>query len=95
MDYAHRRRIKIWGEARIVEEDVELTAQLMPQGYKARAEQVILFTVKAWDANCPQHIPQLINATDVASALADRDRRIKELEAEVRALRAGADKQAR
>jgi predicted pyridoxine 5'-phosphate oxidase superfamily flavin-nucleotide-binding protein len=95
MDYAHRRRIKIWGEARIVEDDVELTAQLMPQGYKARAEQVILFTVKAWDANCPQHIPQLINATDVASALADRDRRIKELEAEVRALRAGADKQAR
>ena len=93
MDYAHRRRIKIWGEARIVEDDAQLTAQLMPQGYKARAEQVILFTVKAWDANCPQHIPQLINATDVASALADRDKRIKELEAEVRALRAGADKQ--
>jgi len=57
MDYAHRQRIKIWGEARVVEGDAELTARLMPQGYRARAEQVIVFTVTAWDANCPQHIP--------------------------------------
>ncbi|HLN09710.1 MAG TPA: pyridoxamine 5'-phosphate oxidase family protein, partial [Xanthobacteraceae bacterium] len=53
IDYAHRRRIKIWGEARIVEGDPELTAKLMPGGYKARPEQVILFAVSAWDANCP------------------------------------------
>ena len=43
MDYAHRRRVKIWGEARVVEDDPALTKSLMPQGYKARPEQVILF----------------------------------------------------
>src|SRR5213083_1566991 len=51
IDYARRQRVKIWGEARVVEGDAELMAALMPEGYKARAEQAILFTVTAWDAN--------------------------------------------
>jgi uncharacterized protein len=89
IDYAHRRRIKIWGTARVVEGDAELTQSLRPQGYRARAEQVILFTVAAWDANCPQHIPQRFEAADVAAALMARDQRIAELEAEVARLRAG------
>jgi predicted pyridoxine 5'-phosphate oxidase superfamily flavin-nucleotide-binding protein len=88
IDYAHRRRVKIWGEARVVEGDAELIAQLMPEGYKARPEQAILFTVSAWNGNCPQHIPQRFDAADVAAALADRDDRIKALEAEVAGLRA-------
>ena len=83
MDYAHRRRVKIWGEARVVEDDPALLASLMPQGYKARPEQAILFTIAAWDTNCPQHIPQKFDAADVAAALASRDARIAELEAEV------------
>jgi len=87
IDYTHRRRIKIWGEARVVEGDVELTAKLMPDGYKARPEQVILFTVSAWDANCPQHIPQRFEAADVAAALAARDKHIEALEAEIQCLR--------
>jgi uncharacterized protein len=90
IDYAHRRRVKIWGEARVVEGDVELMAKLMPEGYKARAEQVILFTVSAWDMNCPQHIPQRFDAADVAAAIADRDKRIAALESEVKQLRASA-----
>jgi uncharacterized protein len=87
IDYAQGRRVKLWGEARVVEDDAELTASLMPQDYKARAEQVILFTVTAWDTNCRQHIPQRFEAPDVAAALAQRDRRIEELEGEVRRLR--------
>jgi predicted pyridoxine 5'-phosphate oxidase superfamily flavin-nucleotide-binding protein len=87
IDYAHRRRIKIWGEARVVEGDAELTAKLMPPDYKARPEQVILFTVGAWDANCPQHIPQRFEAADVATALAEREEHIKMLEAEIKRLR--------
>jgi len=87
IDYARRRRIKIWGEARVVEGDAELTAKLMPNGYKARPEQVILFTVSAWDANCPQHIPQRFEAADVAAALAERDKRIEMLEEEIKRLR--------
>jgi len=87
IDYAHRRRIKLWGEARAVEGDAELMARLMPEGYKARPEQVILFTVSAWDSNCPQHIPQRFEAADVAAALADRDQRIATLESEIKRLR--------
>jgi predicted pyridoxine 5'-phosphate oxidase superfamily flavin-nucleotide-binding protein len=87
IDYAHQRRVKIWGEARVVENDEALTARLMPPGYKARPEQVILFTVSAWDTNCHQHIPQRFEAADVAAALAERDGRIAELEAEVKRLR--------
>ncbi|HXL12981.1 MAG TPA: pyridoxamine 5'-phosphate oxidase family protein [Bradyrhizobium sp.] len=83
MDYAHRRRVKIWGEARVVDDDPALMKSLMPQGYKARPEQVILFKVSAWDTNCPQHIPQKFDASDVAAALAARDARIAELETEL------------
>src|SRR5947208_15016268 len=90
MDYAHRRRVKIWGEARVVEDDPALTQSLMPKGYRARPEQVIVFKIAAWDTNCPQHIPQKFDAADVAAALAEagakieeRDKRIAELETEL------------
>jgi predicted pyridoxine 5'-phosphate oxidase superfamily flavin-nucleotide-binding protein len=88
IDYAHRRRVKIWGEARVIDDDPALVKSLMPQGYKARSEQVILFKISAWDTNCPQHIPQKFDAADVAAALAARDARIAELEAELIALKA-------
>lgn len=87
MDYAQRRRIKIWGELRAVEGDVALTVRLKPDGYKARVERVLLIEVKAWDVNCPQHIPIKIDAEDVTAAITHRDERIAELEAEVRKLR--------
>jgi predicted pyridoxine 5'-phosphate oxidase superfamily flavin-nucleotide-binding protein len=88
IDYAHRRRVKIWGEARVVDDDPALLKSLMPRGYKARPEQVILFRISAWDTNCPQHIPQKFDAADVAAALASRDARIAELEAELATARA-------
>jgi hypothetical protein len=90
MDYAHRRRVKIWGEARVVDDDPALTRSLMPQGYRARPEQVILFKISAWDTNCPQHIPQKFDAADVAAALASRDARIAELEDELAAMKGHA-----
>jgi predicted pyridoxine 5'-phosphate oxidase superfamily flavin-nucleotide-binding protein len=87
MDYAHRRRVKLWGEAKIIEDDPALVKSLMPTGYRARPEQAILFHIEAWDTNCPQHIPQKFDAADVAGALASRDARIAELEAELAALK--------
>ena len=87
IDYAQRRRIKVWGTARVVEGDEALLRRLMPEGYRARPEQVVLFTVSAWDVNCPQHIPQRFEAADVAAAIRSRDERIAALETEVEQLR--------
>ena len=89
IDFAHRRRIKVWGTARVVEGDEALVRRLMPQGYRARPEHVVLFTVTAWDVNCPQHIPQRLEAADVKEAIEARDLRIAALEAELKRLRGG------
>lgn len=88
MDYAARRRIKIWGRARVVEDQPDLVAKLFPQGYDARPERVIVFEITAWDANCPQHIPQLFAAEDVAATILKYQARVRELEAECDRLRA-------
>ena len=86
IDYANRQRIKLWGEARVVDDDTSLLAELMPKNGAARGEQVLEFRVLAWDANCPKHIPQRFDALDIARVLEERDRRIAELEAEIRRL---------
>lgn len=90
IDYVNRQRVKIWGEATILEDDDALVKSLMPPEYKAKAEQVILLKITAWDANCPQHIPQRFEAADVAKVLAERDRKIEALETEVKILRLAA-----
>jgi hypothetical protein len=90
MDYAQRRRIKLWGRARVVTGDPALLARLWPEGYDARPEQIILFEVEAWDTNCPQHIPQMFHAEDVGHTIQQFQARIRELEAEVAALKAAA-----
>ncbi|HVY57216.1 MAG TPA: pyridoxamine 5'-phosphate oxidase family protein [Xanthobacteraceae bacterium] len=93
IDYRTKQRVKIWGEARVVEDDPALLARLMPEDYRARPEQAIVFTVAAWSVNCSQHIPLRLDATEVAVLLHERDERIKALEAELEALRklAGGD----
>ncbi len=87
MDYPNRQRIKIWGRARVVEDDPELMERLLTPGYKAKPERAILFEVEAWDANCPQHITPRYSEAEIASALAKLQARIEELEAEVARLR--------
>jgi predicted pyridoxine 5'-phosphate oxidase superfamily flavin-nucleotide-binding protein len=62
VDYDARQRIKIWGAARVVENDPALITRLMPADYRATAEAAILVEVAAWDANCPSHIPRLVPA---------------------------------
>lgn len=88
MDYAQRRRIKVWGKARAVTDDPALLAALMPEDYDATPEQAILFQVTAWDVNCPQHIPQKLDASDVAGAFAHLQDQMKALTAENAALKA-------
>ena len=88
IDYARRRRIKVWGTARTVPATPELLAALALPGYRARVEQVVLITVTAWDVNCPQHIPQKLDAAEVAGVIEQLRARIAELEAENHRLRA-------
>jgi uncharacterized protein len=88
MDYVNRRRVKIWGSAYVVENNPQLISRLLPEGYGRRSEAAILFTVAAWDLNCPQHIPQMFFAEDVAKARRLLEARIKNLEAENAKLRA-------
>ena len=89
IDYERRRRIKVWGTARVVPATPELVALLAKPGYRARIEQVMLLTVRAWDVNCPQHIPQKLDAAEVAETVAALKKRIAELEKEnARLLRA-------
>jgi len=83
IDYANRQRVKLWGEARVVEDDAARLADLMPKDGKSRGEQVLEFRVLAWDANCPKHIPRRLDAVDVMQALEQRDRRIAELESKI------------
>ena len=90
MDYAQRRQVKLWGRARVVEDDAPLLARLWPEGYRAREEQAILFELEAWDTNCPQHIPQMFHAEDVAETITQFQARIRELEAEVASLKGGS-----
>ncbi len=83
MDYPNRRRIKLWGRARVVEDDPELLERLVEPGYQAKPERAILFEVEAWDVNCPQHITRRYTEDQIAPALAKLQARIDELEAEV------------
>ena len=87
IDYAHRRRVKLWGVAQVIEHDATLLAKLMPPDYPSRGEQVLLFKMTAWDANCPQHIPQRYEAADVTRLIEQRDQRIVELENEIAGLK--------
>ena len=84
MDYAQRRRVKIWGRARFVENDPELIASLTVPGGKGRPQRALLFEITAWDVNCPQHIPRKVDAAIVTELRA----RIAELEAQVATLTA-------
>ncbi len=88
MDYANSRRIKVWGAARAVEGDADLEEKLRDPAYPGKVERVILFTIEAWDVNCPQHIHQRFSLRQIAPMIEQLQTRIAELEAEVERLRA-------
>ena len=93
LDPARRQRIKIWGGARMVENDPALIERLFDQGYKARPERAILFTIEAWDVNCSSHIVTRFTEEEVSEAFAAVQGKIAELETENARLRAALAKQ--
>jgi len=90
LDFAARRRIKIWGRAQVVEDDPVLLERLSDPGYRGRPERAILFTVEAWDVNCSQHITARFSESEIAEATVVMRERIAALEAENARLRAAA-----
>lgn len=87
MDYANRRRIKIWGRAQMVTDDAALLEKLSDDGYQAKPERALVFEVEAWDVNCPQHITPRFTEADIRHATQAMQARIAELEAENAELR--------
>ncbi len=87
MDYAHQRRIKIWGRARVVDDDPAILNYLADPAYAGKPERVIVFTVDAWDVNCPQHITKRHAEADLEGPIRELHTRIAALEAENAALK--------
>ncbi len=83
MDYPNRSRIKIWGTIEVIDDDKELLKSLADETYKARLERAIIFTVEAWDMNCPQHIQQRFTPEDIEKVTKPLYDRIKTLETEI------------
>src|SRR6476469_6980050 len=88
LDPARRQRIKIWGRARMIENDAALIERLFDAGYKARPERAILFIIEAWDVNCSSHIVTRFTEEEVSEAFAAVQGKIAELETENARLRA-------
>jgi uncharacterized protein len=90
LDFASRQRVKIWGRARVVENDPALLASLVDTTYRARPERAIVFTVEAWDSNCQSHITARFSEDEIKQATAALIQRIADLEAELAAVKAQA-----
>jgi predicted pyridoxine 5'-phosphate oxidase superfamily flavin-nucleotide-binding protein len=84
MDYANSRRIKLWGNARVVEDDAHLLESLQSPKYEARVERAILFEIGAWDVNCPQHIHKRFSQQQVAPVIEELRTNIEQLEEKLR-----------
>ena len=67
MDYPDQRRLKIWGRARLLDEDEEpaLLARLESPDYRARVERGVIITVEAFDWNCPKYITPRFTENEV------------------------------
>jgi predicted pyridoxine 5'-phosphate oxidase superfamily flavin-nucleotide-binding protein len=89
LHFATQQRVKLWGRARVVENDLELMERLVDPVYKARPQRAVVFTLEAWDINCTQHIVPRYSEAEMAPGINKLVARIKELEEEVERLKAG------
>ena len=87
LHYATQQRLKLWGRARVIEDDAELMERLVDPSYKVRPQRAIAFRIEAWDSNCRQHIVARYTEAEIAPAVNQLTQRIKELEEEVARLK--------
>ncbi len=97
MDYAKRRRLKIYATTEVFElnERPDLIQKLTLENYDYQSERVLLFHIDAFDWNCPQHITPRFTEKQVAEQLALKDSYIKTLEMQLEALRGKNNKSAK
>jgi predicted pyridoxine 5'-phosphate oxidase superfamily flavin-nucleotide-binding protein len=88
LDAARKQRVKLWGRARVIEDDPALVGRLFDRDYKARPQRAILFTIEAWDVNCSSHIVARFTEAELEEAFGKVQAKIAELEAENARLRA-------
>jgi len=84
MDYANSQRVKLWGTAQVVEDDAELLDQLRDPDYPGKVERAIVFTIEAWDINCPQHIHKRFPQREITPLVEQLQGRIADLEQQLR-----------
>ncbi len=89
MDYVNQQRIKVWGQAEVVEGDEELNERLSDSNYSAKVERSILFRIDAWDVNCQQHIHRRFPATAVEQLVDSMRQEIEQLKGEIAKLKNG------
>ena len=84
MDYANRRRLKIWGRAKVIHEreDPDLLARLEMPAYRARVERAVVIAVEAFDWNCPQHITPRFTEAEIVEWAAGMQQSLADLEEE-------------
>jgi predicted pyridoxine 5'-phosphate oxidase superfamily flavin-nucleotide-binding protein len=92
MDYANSQRVKLWGTARVVEDDPDLLERLRDPDYPVKVERAILFTLEAWDVNCQQHIHKRFSQRQIAPVIEKLQDRVQELETELARMRKANEK---
>lgn len=89
MDYANSQRVKLWGTAKVVEDDTDLLDQLRDRDYPGKVERAIVFTIEAWDINCPQHIHKRFSQSQIAPVIEELRAKIADLEEQLRQAKSG------
>jgi len=84
MDYPNRRRLKLLGRVRhLDEQETDLLSQLTVPEYRARVERGFVITVEAFDWNCPQHITPRYTQAEVEELVAPLVAEIEELKQQI------------
>jgi predicted pyridoxine 5'-phosphate oxidase superfamily flavin-nucleotide-binding protein len=95
LSYPLRARLKIYAEAEIVEidENHKLYDLLKPEDYKFKPERMMVFHIKAYDWNCPQHISPKYSVAEIQELFEPQKQYITTLELEIKALKEKLSKQ--
>jgi predicted pyridoxine 5'-phosphate oxidase superfamily flavin-nucleotide-binding protein len=83
MDYPNRQRVKLWGTAKVVEDDPALVERLRDPEYPGKVERAIVFRLEAWDTNCHQHIQPRFTQRQIAPVIEKLQERVRKLEEEL------------